>query len=75
MSDGAAGISTTSATLPAVGQYAQVAAGAMFAAISVAAPTTRLLFASTTTVYLVAIGAAAGGASTGTGYIAARRAR
>jgi hypothetical protein len=70
------GINTTSATLPAAGQYSQQAVSVASSGVqSGVAPTARISIASTTTVYLVGEAFFSGGAATGTGFIRARRVR
>jgi hypothetical protein len=71
-----AGISTTSATLPALPLYSAYAFSlAANAALFYAVPTQRISIASTTTVFLVSSANFAVSTATATGYIMARRVR
>ncbi|WP_124480189.1 hypothetical protein [Burkholderia stagnalis] len=71
------GVSLTSSTLPAIGNYWQGSTSitGTGGAQSGIAPVQRLSLASTTTVYLVVLALFSGGTSTATGFIRARRVR
>lgn len=70
------GISTTSATLPSVGNFWQGQTSISgTAAQSAIAPVQRLSLSSTTTVYIVGLSLFSGGTASATGFIRARRMR
>jgi hypothetical protein len=78
ISTGAAGVSTTSATLPAIPRYTFLAGVAVTNAIgstTVPAIPTRISLSTTTTVFLVGFTSFAGGTANTTGFISARRRR